>query len=959
MTLNDVLCGFRVTEARESKELCGTLWTLRHEKTGAPLYWLDNGAENMVFSVAFNTVPWDDTGVFHILEHSVLCGSEKYPVKEPFLDLLKSSLNTFLNAMTFPDKTMYPVASRNEKDFLNLVSVYLDAVFCPMITKNPSIFLQEGTRIDFSGDAPAFNGVVYNEMKGACGSLNTRIINELERLLYPDSPYGFVSGGDPRSITALTYEGFLDAYKTFYHPANSVIYLDGAVSLDAVLPLIDGYLSAYEADGVWHTIPLQTPVEGRKAVVNYEIGENESPDKKTCIVRGKIAGEDKDLVKMQALGILRSYLFGSNEAPVKRAVLKTGLVEDVSFTIYDGILQPFTALVFRNTEEAHRDALVNAVRTAANELLAAPTDTDALFAEIDKRELNVKEPEEPQGIDRAIELMSGVVFCGDPLAHLEYDALLSELRRLAETDYYKDLIREFLLDDACVSEIVFLPDPAMGKKNAEEEQARLEKKLAAMDENALAAAKARFDAFKLWQDTPDSDAQKATLPTLSVSDLPEAPAPYITEQKTQGQAAVSFHPAHTSGISYVRLYFAAEDLSPEALPVLSFVTDLLGCLPTKSHDAASLERALKRTTGWFNPSLLTLYAQDGGIFCRLAAGFSAMSRKLPQVVPLIGEILTETLFTEKEKIKEILTQTRDRLYRAICASGSRYAGRRALAACHEESAANDAIRGVEYYRWLKAFENDYDARFEGFAAEADALLKKLCVSARLTLSETADDYHTDCFGFFTVFPAGEACEAAALRMPVCDTPRKEAFLVPGSVSYAAQGVDLRRCAARFEGGMAVLSGMMTYGYLWDEIRVRGGAYGCGCMASDADILRCTTFRDPTPMRSLSVFGNAGTWLTEQCAKDAPIDNYIISAVAGGDPLHSPCEWGFSADGANLQGITQADRVNRQKEILAATKESLRAYVPMLEEMARQGSVCVIGSKEALAEADGEWIVEEL
>ncbi len=959
MTLNDVICGFRVTEARESRELCGTLWTLRHEKTGAPLYWLDNGVENMVFSVAFNTVPWDDTGVFHILEHSVLCGSEKYPVKEPFLDLLKSSLNTFLNAMTFPDKTMYPVASRNEKDFMNLVSVYLDAVFCPMITKNPSIFLQEGTRIDFSGDGPAFNGVVYNEMKGAFGSLNTRIINELERLLYPDSPYGFVSGGDPKAITDLTYEGFLAAYKTFYHPANSVLYLDGAVSLEAVLPLIDGYLSAYGADGVWHTIPLQAPVEGRSAVVNYEIGENESPEKKTCIVRGKLAGEDKDRVKMLALGILRSYLFGSNEAPVKRAVLQTGLAEDVSFSVYDGILQPFASLVFRNTEQAHRDALLNAVKTAADALLAAPTDTDALFAEIDKLELNVKEPEEPQGIDRAIDLMSGVVYCGDPLAHLEYDALLAELRRLVETDYYKDLIREFLLKDAHVSEIIFVPDPAMGKKNAAEEQARLEKKLAAMDETALAAAKARFDAFKRWQDTPDSDAQKATLPTLSVSDLPEAPAPFITEQKTQGQAAVSFHPAHTAGVSYVRLYFAAEDLSPEALPTLSFVTELLGRLPTRSRDASSLERALKRTTGRFSPSVLTASARDGGICCRLTAGFSAMSRKLPQAVPLIGEILTETLFTEKEKIKEILTQTRDRLYRAICASGSRYAGRRALAACHEESAADDAMSGVAYYRWLKAFENDFETRFDGFAAEAAALLETLCVAARLTLSETADGFHPDCFGFFGAFPAGEACKAAVLRLPLADAPRKEAFLVPGSVSYAARGADLHRCAARFEGGMHVLSGMLTYGFLWDAIRVRGGAYGCSCVVSNADILMCSTYRDPTPMRSLSVIGDAGGWLTAECAKAAPIDNYIISAVAGADPLRSPCDWGYASDVANLRGITQADRIDRQKEMLAATKESLLSYAPMLEIFARQGSACVIGSREALTEADGAWVVEEL
>ncbi len=960
MKLNDLISGFRVLRAQKTEECGGTLWLLRHEKTGAPLYWLDNGTENKVFSVAFKTVPWDHTGVFHILEHSVLCGSQKYPVKEPFVDLLKSSMNTFLNAFTFQDKTMYPVASRNNKDFVNLVSVYLDAVFRPMITGNRSIFMQEGTRIDFDGEAPTFNGVVYNEMKGAASDLYDRLYEETNRLLFPDSPYRFNSGGDPAAIPSLTYEGFLEAYRRFYHPSNSVIYLDGAVPMETVLPLIDGYLAAFELSAELPQIPLQKPVAHAEVTAPYEIGESESPEKKTWIALGRLAGPAADQTRMYALEVLQSYLFGSNDAPVKRAVLATGLAEDVTCSVNTGTLQPYTWMIFKNTEAAHKNALLAAVKTAAAEAADAGLDAEDLAAEIDTLELRLKEPDEPQGIERAISVSDAVFFGLEPLSWLEHGPVLAALREKIGTSYYTDLIREFLVEADNTALVTLVPDPGMGKREAEAEAERLQKTLSGMDEAALAQAKEQFAAFKAWQETPDSPEQKATLPTLAVSDVPETLTPFVTESREENGRCADHHPAKTGGVAYVRLLFSGCDLDPAALPALAFVAELMGKLPTKKHTALELDRLFKRCTGWHKFSMLTASgAAADEAKCVLNAAFSALSHRLPQALSLMSEVLTETVFADRDKIKDILSQTRDGFYRRICSRGSRFAGMRAVAASNAEAAADDAVSGVSYYRWLKAFEADFDARFDDFAAQAAALLERLCVSARLSLSETSDVFHSGVLDLCGMFPRGEAPQTETIRFTLPGAPRKEAFFVPGGVSFAGMGTDMRKLGCRYRGEMEVLAQIMSYGYLWDAVRVRGGAYGCGCVISDAETVRFTSFRDPTPLRSLDVFRDAAAWLRDFCREGAPIDNYVISTAAAVDPLRAPRTLGFDADVWKLKGKTEADRIRILHELLSTTRERLNSFASLLESAAAQSSACVIGCREALADLPADWACEEL
>ena len=958
MKPSEMIHGFTVVSARESAENCATLWEFRHEKTGAPLYWFDNGEENKTFSVAFKTVPKDDTGVFHILEHSVLCGSQSYPVKEPFVELIKSSMKTFLNAITFQDKTMYPISSRSEQDFLNLTGVYLDAVFRPLITENPAIFMQEGTRIDFDGETPSFNGVVFNEMKGANASMTTQALKRLQRLLFPDTCYGCNSGGDQEAIPTLSYEAFLDAYRSFYHPSNSILYLDGAVPLERTLRLIDGYLSAFERDGTPHPIPEQTPVESVCETVPYQIGENDPTEKKTCIIMGKQMGTFADVTLSYALRVLRNYLFDSNFSPVKKAVMETGLVENVAF-IPSGRMYQYMALLFINTEAEHRETLKRVVRDAAAAIADAPTDTEALLAQIDRLALQVKEPDEPQGIDRAIDLLASRLYGGDPLLYLEHDAVIEELRRKVHTSYFADLIRACFVNVDHLAEVILTPDKTLGEQKAAAERRQLEMMLSAMSPEERAEKEAAFRKFKSWQDTPDSEEAVAALPKLRLSDVPQEPTAYFTEEKTADGITVNYHPRRANGVTYTRFFFDCSDLEPEDLPLISFGTKLYTELPTEKHDAQTLNTLLSRCTGRFNASVYT--AQKGREQARVffSAMCSALPQRLPDALTLLPEILTQTLYDDKKRIGDLLSQQRERVYRSICSGGNRYAGRRALSFSSAEMAADDLLNGIGYYRWLKAFETDFNARFDGFCSRLREILRRVCVRERLTVSLTADDYLPMFSTLKDAFAPGAPSATDAMTFPLSDTPKKEAFIIPGSVSFAATGADLRLLGTEYDGGMKVLSHILTYDYLWNEIRVRGGAYGCGCSASDSHEIKLTTYRDPTPKRSLEMIDNTTQYLASFCGSDSEMDPFIISSVASTDGLESPCEWGLTADMDLLSGRTAADRVRERREMLGTTKESLLKYRSMLEDLSRLGSRCVIGSKKALEELDDGWTKKEL
>ena len=959
MKTHDILHGFEIVRGRESRELNGTLWEMRHLKTGAQLAWLDNGETNKLFSIAFKTLPWDDTGVFHILEHSVLGGSEHYPVKEPFLDLLKSSMNTFLNAMTFADKTMYPVSSRNEQDFLNLTHVYLDAVFCPAIYHNPNIFRQEGWHYELrQGDAePTFKGVVFNEMKGAFASVNRLADMELCRMLFPDNCYGFVSGGDPEHIPDLTLENFLAAHRKFYHPSNAKIYLDGAVPLDKVLQLMDEeYLSKYGLSSQTIDISPQAPLPAAQRVKYYEIGKDEDEKQKAHIALGRIVGTWQDRKKLLAFSLLSMYLADSNEAPLKRAILQSGLAQDMTLDVDDSVAQPYSILHIRNTEQASRDELRRIIRETAEGLLQNGLDREELEAALNQLAFRLKENREPAGLMRNITCLNSWLHGGDPMQYLECEEVLDELRQALDTDYYENLLREMLLDDAHTAEVVLLPSKTLGGEKAAAEQNRLRKAQSAWTEEERREIMAQNASLDQWQASEDTPEALATLPTLPLSAVSPTPEWVETKEAEHEGVKVLFHPVASNGIVHATLAFSLADQSLDSLQALSFLSGLMGQLPTEKYTAAQLQREIKKHIGHIHFGVVPVALPGQADECRpfFAASFSALEGSLDSAAALMTEILRHTRFDDGQQIRDILNQAADGMYRTLLSAGNSIAMNRALSSFCAEAAVQEKTEGFDYYRYLTAFRDDFDRKINAFQGFAKDAVQRLFTAQRLILSETATERHASLLSLAAALQGGKEKLPGAFTLSLEPNAQKETILIPAGVSFAASAGHLDRYGQQFTGALKVLDGLLTYGYLWNEVRVKGGAYGCGFRATEAGSLAFFSYRDPAPVHSLKVFAETADFIRAFCESDESLEKYIISGIAATEPLLSPAQQGALADRAYISGMRYEDKLRIRQEMLQLTKEQLLSLCPLFEAMAQGNAQCIVGNENALKELGDEW-----
>lgn len=964
MKVNDKIHGFIIEKERKSAELGGTLWQMRHEKTGAELIWLDNGEANKLFSVAFKTLPWDDTGVFHILEHSVLCGSDKYPVKEPFLDLLKSSMNTFLNAITFADKTMYPVSSRNEQDFLNLTRVYLDAVFAPAIYHNPNIFRQEGWHYEIRNkdDEPTFKGVVFNEMKGAFANVDTLVADGIGKMLFPDNCYGFVSGGDPEKIPDLTYERFIQAHEEFYHPTNAKIYLDGAVPLDKVLSIIDEeYLSKYEKSDKKHEIPIQKPIEHTSRVEEYEIGKEDSEKQKTQMAMGKIIGTFEDRKRVMAVDVLSSYLTGTNESPFKRAILEKGLAQDVDIYVDDSVMQPYFVLSIRNTEYDNGEEIKSILKETAKKLLADGIDKEELDATLNMFEFHLREMREPKALMRNIISLNSWLHGGDPMLYLESNDVLNELRAELKTDYFEKLIEELFLSDDGVAEFYLRPSKTKG----DETRAKEAKRLAESKKSWSDADTERFisenAALDKWQKEPDSPEAHATLPVLSLSDVSDKPEWTDTEMKEFDGVKVMYHPVASNGVVHGRMYFSIADMKIEDLPKFSLAIELLGNLPTKNYTVTELTREIKKNIGSHNFGREIYAVKDHPELCRpfVRVSFSSLEARVPRTVELLTEIMRNTIFDDGAKIKEILLQEIDGINQSMLGRGNGYAMRRTLVGVSAAAAVNEKLYGFDYYRALTEFKEKFDDMIGGFIDFAKKTMDKIFVRSRLIMSQTATGLDESGLGFASALPAGDAYDGKYLAVALDGKKRKEAVLIPAGISFAASGGSLSTYKMKYSGSLRVLSSILTLGYLWNEIRVKGGAYGCGFRSSDTETMTFYSYRDPNPLNSIEVYKNTSAFIREFCNSDETVENYIISTIASTEPLLTPSEEGALADASILSDITYDDSLRLRREMLATKKSDLLALAEMFEKMADDNSVCVFGSAGALGDLDESWMVTQM
>ena len=951
MQENELISGFRVTRIRTVSEIGGTLVEMEHEKSGASLCWLDRPDPNKAFSIAFKTLPEDSTGTFHILEHSVLCGSDRYPVRDPFVELLKSSVQTFLNAITFPDKTVYPVSSRNDRDFLNLIDVYLDAVLHPAIYRRPEIFRQEGWRYEGEGEDLCYQGVVFNEMKGAFASPETVLENELDRLLFPDNCYRHVSGGDPKDIPDLTYEQFLSNHKKFYHPSNARISLVGSVDLPAVLGKIDSYLCAYDRRPASFPIPMQKPVASETRVVPYEIGEDEPEEERAIVACATLLGTFDDAERDFAASILAEYLTGDNDAPLKRAVIDRGLAHQFSVFIDDGRQQSTLCWKAMDTGRDRLPALKETVRETVSRIVNEGLDRDRLEACFRRYAFELRDREDgdaPRSLLEALDLLDTWLYDGDPMDGLVVEPALNAIEAKLHTDFFERLLSELFLENEHTATVVLVPSRTLGEKKREAEQARIWKESAAWTDADRKRLSAEAESLRKWQQTPDSEEGLASIPMLKVSDLADRPEP-LHMRETQRNGMTVLRHALPGETMYFKAFFAANDLTADELPVLSVLCRLLGDLGTARHDRRALPLAIKKTIGRLDISPTVLPGSDPK-HCRvmLTASVVCLPEQAEEAAALLGEILTETRWDDVDLVREKLRQISIGAKLALPAEGNRYGLMRVSSYYAAHGMANERIGGISFVQWLK--QTIEANAYEDLLREMRDMATRLITRARLTFScsEAMPDAAVD--AFTGMLPPGGMPNAAEATYPLPGM-RQEGVVIPAQIGFAVAGSNLFLHDKAYSGHFPVLANVLNYTYLWSEIRVQGGAYGCGFGARDSGNLFFFTYRDPQTARSLEVIQNAASFIRAFAAEKPDLTGAILSAVSVFDPLRSPEEKMTAAENRRFRGITDAEIVRRYRQLLETRPEDLVALCDALDDVARDRAICVVAGREQIDACD--------
>ena len=955
MFINDKMHGFTVTNIREVKEIGGRLVEMEHDATGARLVWADNGDENKLFSVGFRTLPEDSTGVFHILEHSVLCGSERYPVKEPFVELLKTSMNTFLNAMTFPDKTVYPVSSRIEQDYLNLMGVYLDSVFRPNILNNPNIFYQEGWHIDTSGDEPAYKGVVFNEMKGALSEVDSVADETMTALLFPDSSYGYNSGGDPKAIPDLTYESFIEQYKRYYHPSNSYFYLDGDIPLEATLAKIEEYLAGFDRLDDIPQLRIQSPVKNDR-IISFAAS---SEDDKPLICMGKVISSWEDRDKMLALSIIMEQIADSNESPLKRAVLSSGLAEDMEIYVADGIAQPYLMMLFRgiNTgENAKTDSavlkgiskrLICIVEETINEITEKGFSGRDLEASVNQTDFRFRQYPEPQALYRMIAAYSSWLYGGDPALYLTTDSSIARVRSMIDNGEMEELAREILGDTSMLSTLILIPDSGYASKEAADEALRVKAAVEALDGPGREKLEELNRKLLEWQQNDDSEEALATIPQLDIADIDPMPQLIPTEEKDICGAKVLFHQLPSNGIVHVNIYFPVTQLALSDLPAAALITEFFRDLPTGRYDVLSLQNEIRMYIGGISFGLDILAKDDDSEECTpcIRVRASVLADKLSEAEGLIAEILTGTKFDEKAMMRELITQIDEDSKRTAMANGHRLGLFEARSHWSARDAAAEAVNGHSFMQYMHGMSSASDDELDEFTAFAEEVIRKSVCRQNAIIGVTADSY-PDLSKLMEKLPDGEAMPDKVHYES--ELPRRMGIEIPAAVSFAVTSYDLKSDGHKMSGNFQVAANIISLSHLWNSIRVQGGAYGASMSAGRTGSLFCHTYRDPSPGRSLGIFRTTSDFLKDFASDESvDIDGFIISTIASTEPLLSPAAKGRSADDFYLSGFTDEDRIRIRREILNTKAGDLTDLGDVLKDMAQKGTVCVVGPKSAL------------
>ena len=953
------LKAYEILKTENLTDIQSTGYILRHKKSGARVAVISNTDENKVFYIGFRTPPEDETGVPHIIEHTVLCGSKKFPVKDPFVELVKGSLNTFLNAMTYPDKTIYPVASCNDKDFQNLVDVYMDAVFNPNIYKHEEIFKQEGWHYELeSKDAPVtINGVVYNEMKGAYSSPDEILQQEIYRALYPDNTYSKNSGGNPEHIPDLTYEEYLNFHRRYYHPVNSYIYLYGDMDMAEKLDWMDKeYLSRYERIELDSTIPLQKAFDEKVDVTTkYPISAGEHEENKTYLSYNVSVADVLDRKLYQAFDILDYALVSAPGAPLKKALIDAGIGKDISGGFDSGSLQPVFSIVAKNANASEKKQFLEIIQKTLKDLVKNGINREALLAGINSSEFRFREADFgqfPKGLLYGIQCLDSWLFEDmEPFMHLQCLDTFRFLKEQVETGYFENLIEKYLLDNKHAAIVTIVPEKGL---NAKLDQ-KLEEKLAqyknSLSDEEIDQLIRDTRHLKEYQEEPSPKEELEKIPMLSREDMRKEILPLSNIEKQISGIKTICHDVAANGIDYLTLMYDVSDIPAEDIPYLGVLKALLGYVDTKTYTYADLANAINIYSGGINCGM-GIYPngeKEAPLRVKFEVRIKTLESSLKETMSIVNEILLSSNMNDEKRLYEILAQSRARLQQSLSSAGHSVSSMRALAGFSEYAYYLDATNGITYYETVKDLEEHFDEKKQTLIAKLKQLTCQIFGTERLLISFTGDQ---KAFAYAEPVlkealqkqPAGKKVHEAA-RISL--TRSNEAFTDASQIQYVAKVGNFADHGYHYTGALRILKLILSYDYLWINVRVKGGAYGCMSGFFRSGETYFVSYRDPNLLKTLEIYDGIPEYLRKFQADEREMTKYIIGTFSSMDTPLYPEGKGARSMNAYLQDLTEEMLQKDRDEVRNATAEDIRALADMIQSVLLDPSVCVIGNEDAI------------
>ena len=952
------LSAYRVVEHKTIEEMQSEGIVLEHKKTKARLFLVSNDDENKVFCIGFRTPPDNDCGLPHILEHSVLCGSDKFPLKDPFVELVKGSLNTFLNAMTYPDKTVYPVASCNDKDFQNLMDVYMDAVLHPNIYKEEKIFRQEGWHYELeSKDAPLiYNGVVYNEMKGAYSSPESLLDSVTQKTLFPDTCYGKDSGGDPLHIPELSYEKFLDFHRTYYHPSNSYIYLYGDMDMAEKLTWLDEeYLSHYEERPVDSRIRAQKafekPVERE---FSYSITDGESGEDATYLSVNTVVGDDLDPKLYVAFQILEYTLLDAPGAPLKQALIDAGIGKDILGGYESGILQPFFSVIAKDANKEQKGEFLAIVKGTLRKLADQGINRKSLLAGMNYFEFKYREADygsAPKGLMYGLQCLDSWLYDGDPMTHLCYQETFDFLKKEVENGYFEQLIKDYLLDNPFEAVIVVAPEKNLTAKEDEKLAKKLADYKASLSEEELEKLVKATRELKEYQDTPSTPEILAKIPLLTREDIDKKAETFFWTEKEEDGIKVLHHNFFTSGIGYLKILFNTSVLPQEDLPYAGLLKSVLGSISTEHYSYSDLTSEIHLNSGGMDFSV-TSYAnlQDAEQFTgAFVASIRVLYDKLDFGFTMLEEILNHSVFTDEKRLGEVIQETRSRARMKLENAGHSTAVSRATSYFSATAYYNELTGGTAYYHFLEQLEKDYPAKKQEIIAKLQEVSRKLFTRSNMLVNYTADENGYEKLPetlklLSAKLPEGSR-ETYVFTHPVKNV--NEGLKTSAQVDYVARCGNFRDAGLAYTGALKILQVILSYDYLWLNIRVKGGAYGCMSGFGRSGEGYLVSYRDPNLKETNEIYEGIPAYLEQFDPDERDMTKYVIGTISNLDAPLTPSVKGSRGLSAYLSGVTEEMMQTERDQVLQATKEDIRALAAHIRAVLQTGSFCVVGNEEKI------------